>query len=85
LQKCLGDLARKSTPQTSEIVRLQTIVLGEACEWARSAAEIAGGLPMGDSLRAAADGDKRGVTGEAIVARLFGAEGQASISARLGW
>lgn len=85
LQKCLGDLARKSTPQTAEIVRLQVITLGEACEWARAAAEIAGKLPMGDSLRAAADGDRRGVTGECIIARLFGAEGQASMSARLGW
>ena len=85
LQKNLGDLARKSTPQTAEVVRLQVITLGEACEWARNAAEIAGKLPMGDSLRQAADGDRRGVTGECIIARLFGAEGQASMSARLGW
>jgi hypothetical protein len=85
LQKLLGDLARKATPQAAAAVAAQSLVLGEACAWAQASATIAGGLPMGDALRPAADGDVRGVTGESIVARLFGAEGQASISARLGW
>lgn len=85
LQKLLGDLARKATPQAAAAVAAQNLVLGEACEWAKGAAAIAGGLPMGDSLRPAADGDIRGVTGQAVIDRLFGCESQRSVSARLGW
>ena len=85
LQKLLGDLARKATPQAAAAVQAQSLVLGEACAWAQAAAEIAGGLPMGDALRPAADGDVRGVTGQAVIDRLFGCESQSSVSARLGW
>ena len=85
LQKLLGDLARKATPQAAAAVAAQSLVLGEACAWAQASAEIAGGLPMGDSLRPAADGDVRGVTGQAVIDRLFGCESQSSVSARLGW
>jgi len=85
LQKLLGDLARKATPQAASAVAAQSLVLGEACAWAQASAEIAGGLPMGDSLRPAADGDVRGVTGQAVIDRLFGCESQSSVSARLGW
>lgn len=85
LQKLLGDLARQGTPQAAAAVQAQSVLLGESIEWARCAAQIAAAIKSDEPLRPAANGDKRGVTGATIIARLFGAESQASVSAALGW